>query len=66
MVSTTFLSPIRAPQRSSGRAKGAWDMLSVPPATMTSASPARMARAASMTVFMPEPQTIFTVKAGTL
>ena len=66
MVSTTFLSPIRAPQRSSGRVKGAWDIFSVPPATTISASPATMARAASITVFMPEPHTMFTVKAGTL
>ena len=36
-------------------------MFSVPPATMTSASPERMARAPSMTLFMPEPHTIPTV-----
>ena len=40
-------------------------MLSAPPQTMSSASSARMARAASITVFMPEPQTMFSVKAGT-
>ena len=36
-------------------------MFSVPPATMMSASPHRMARAPSMTLFMPEPQTMPTV-----
>ena len=36
-------------------------MFSVPPQTTMSASPARMARPASMTDFMPEPQTMPTV-----
>ena len=40
-------------------------MHSMPPATITSASPARIACAASITDFRPEPQTLFTVKAGT-
>jgi len=40
-------------------------MLSWPPATMQSASPALMAWAASITAFRPEPQTLFTVSAPT-
>ena len=39
-------------------------MLSMPPATTTSASPARIAWAASMTAFSPEPHTLLTVKAA--
>ena len=61
MVSTSFLSPMRAPQRASMEAKGAALMFSVPPQTTTSESPARMERAPSMTDFMPEPQTMPTV-----
>ncbi len=41
-------------------------MLSWPPATMTSASPARIACAASITALSPDPHTLFTVNAGTL
>jgi hypothetical protein len=41
------------------------DIDSMPPATITSASPALMAWAASMTVLRPEPQTLFTVVQGT-
>ncbi len=37
-------------------------MLSMPPATMASASPARMAWAASATAFMPDAQTLLMVK----
>src|SRR6266481_4176552 len=40
-------------------------MLSVPPATTISASPDLMACAASMTDLRPDPQTLFTVVAGT-
>src|SRR5262249_20596762 len=40
-------------------------MLSIPPATITSASPSAMAWAASTTAFSPEPQALFTVKLGT-
>ena len=39
-------------------------MLSMPPATIRSASPARMAWAASTTAFNPEPHTLLTVKAA--
>ena len=38
-------------------------MLSIPPARIRSASPARIAEAASMTARSPEPQTMLTVKA---
>src|SRR5947209_5997874 len=40
-------------------------MLSMPPATITSASPSWTAWAASTTAFSPEPQALFTVKLGT-
>jgi hypothetical protein len=38
-------------------------MLSMPPATMTSASPARISAAPSMIAFRPEPQTLLIVVA---
>ncbi len=41
-------------------------MLSIPPATKTSASPAMMALAAIITVFSPEPQTLFIAAAPTV
>src|SRR5882672_2935032 len=41
-------------------------MDSMPPATITSMSPARMACDASMTAFSPEPHTLFTVVAPTV
>src|SRR5712691_77692 len=63
--STTLPWPSRSPQRAPGRRNGAPLMLSVPPATTTSASPHRSACAASITAFSPEPQTLFTVWAGT-
>src|ERR1700680_3322456 len=40
-------------------------MFSMPPATMHSASPRRIAGAANATVFNPEPHTLLTVMAGT-
>ena len=40
-------------------------MLSMPPATMTPASPSRIAWSASMTALRPEPQTLLTVVAPT-
>ena len=40
-------------------------MLSMPPATTSDASPARMAWSASITAFKPEPQTLLTVNAPT-
>ena len=41
-------------------------MFSMPPATMSSASPARIADAPSITAFRPEPQTLLMVMAPTL
>ena len=64
MVSTTFESPIRPPQRKLGKTYGAWLMFSAPPATIISASPHRIAWAANCTAFKPEPQTLLIVKAG--
>jgi hypothetical protein len=46
--------------------KGARLMLSTPPASMTSASPVRTARAASPTASSPEPQSRLTVEPGTV
>ena len=43
---------------------GARLMLSMPPAAISSASPARIAWAASMTALSPEPHTLLTVKAA--
>src|SRR5437867_371840 len=65
MWSTTWPCPRRSPHRAPGSRNGAPLMLSVPPATITSASPHLIAWAASMTAFSPEPQTLFTVCAGT-
>ena len=41
-------------------------MFSMPPAMMTSASPASIMAAAMLTVFRPLPQTLLMVRAGTL
>lgn len=41
-------------------------MLSIPPAITISASPQRIAWAAMVTLFKPEPQSLLTVSAGTL
>ena len=57
---------MRQPSRAPSSRYGAALMFSIPPATSTSASPARIACAASATVFSPEPQTLFTVVAGTV
>ena len=48
-----------------GITKGARVMLSTPPAIMRSQSPARIARAAMPIASMPDPQSRFTVVAGT-
>ena len=49
-----------------GMTKGARDIDSTPPATIRSASPALIARAAAITASMPEPQRRFIVVPGTL
>ena len=41
-------------------------MLSIPPATTTWASPLRISRAARLTAFSDDAQTLLTVNAGTL
>ena len=63
--SISAASPRRAPKRAAGTRYGARDMLSMPPATTMSASPARIAWAASATDFRPEPHSMLTVVAGT-
>ena len=55
----------QAPSSFAAGYEGALDMLSIPPATTISLSPARMDWAANSTHFRPEPQTLLTVKAGT-
>ena len=64
----SFIStlPMRAPLRIDEEKYGALLMLSMPPATTISASPARMACAPLMTALRPEPQTLFTVVHGTV
>ena len=49
-----------------GTTNGARDMLSMPPAIMSSASPALIARAAISRASMPEPHSRLTVLPGTL
>ena len=63
--STSAVCPMRAPKRAAFARYGARDMLSMPPATTMSASPARIACAASATDFRPEPQSMLIVVAGT-
>ena len=66
IVSTSFQSPMRWPSRELGSTWGAMLMLSCPPAITISESPSRMAWAASITAFRPEPQTLLMVIAGTV
>ena len=66
MRSLNSTLPIRAPERSLSLKYGAFDMLSMPPATMQSASPSAITRAASITDSSPEPHTLFTVTHGTV
>ena len=65
-ASSTGASPSREPPRSARSRWGEFDMDSMPPATTTSASPARIACRASITALRPEPQTLFTVNAPTV
>ncbi len=66
MLSTISPLPSRYPRRALGRRWGALLMLSWPPATMTSASPALIACAATMAALSEDPQTLFRVKAPTV
>ena len=52
--------PMRKPKRAFFRMYGAPLMLSMPPATTTSASPSRIDCAARATAFRPEPHALFT------
>jgi hypothetical protein len=63
--STIFQSPMRLPSREFSSTCGEALMFSWPPATTISASPQRMAWAASITAFSPEPQTLLIVSPGT-
>ena len=56
---------MRWPSREPGSTCGAMLMLSCPPAMTISESPSRIACAASITAFRPEPQTLLMVIAGT-
>ncbi len=56
---------MRWPSREPGSTCGARLMFSWPPAMTISQSPSRMACAASITAFRPEPQTLLMVMAGT-
>ncbi len=63
VVSTRVASPSRRPKRAPGRTYGAPFIDSMPPATTSSASPARISAAASMIALRPEPQTRLIVVA---
>ena len=53
------------PARAPGSRCGAWVIDSIPPATTSSHSPARISWSARAIAFRPERQTLFTVRAGT-
>ena len=63
--STRAALPIRYPVRARSSRYGAFDIDSIPPATATSYSPARIAFDTSMTARIPDPQTLETVTHGT-
>ena len=65
IASTTSAWPSRYPRRIFGSRNGSPLMLSVPPATTTSARPSRIASVASRIDFNPDPQAMLTVQAGT-
>src|SRR5258707_7492277 len=65
MASTTSPLPMRSPSRTRGSRYGALLIDSIPPATATSMSPARIAWSAIITAFRPEPQTLLMVSAAT-
>src|SRR5262249_31219757 len=65
ITSIVFPCPNRWLFRASGRRYGAFDMLSMPPAMTTSASPVLIAWTPKMIDFRPEPQTLLTVTAPT-
>jgi hypothetical protein len=65
IASIAFTSPMRKPKRAPGSRYGALDIDSIPPATATSRSPARIAWSRMPTARMPDAQTLLTVSDGT-
>jgi len=65
IVSTSSVLPMRAPNRAEGSTYGAFVMDSIPPATATSISPARISWSASAIAFRPDRHTLLIVMAGT-
>ena len=63
--SISSASPSLTPSRPFGRTYGAFVIDSIPPATATSISPARIIWSAIAIADMPDRQTLFTVIAGT-
>ena len=63
VASTSSALPRRYPKRAFRSRYGPWFMLSIPPATTISASPALISAAASMIALRPEPQTRLIVVA---
>ena len=60
------MAPYLKPRRDPASRCGACDIDSIPPATMTSNSPARISCAASAMASSPDRQTLLTDKAGTV
>ena len=63
--STIVTSPYLKPSRDFGSRCGAFVIDSIPPATTTSYSPARISWSASAIAFRPDRQTLLIVMAGT-
>ena len=64
MASSIGVSPRRAPSRAFGSTNGAFVMDSIPPATTTSSSPARIIWSAMAMAEVPDRHTLFTVSEG--
>ncbi len=65
IASSAFMSPMRAPKRACGSMYGACDIDSIPPATATSTSPARIAASSTPAARTPEAQTLLIVSEET-
>ena len=65
IVSTISACPRREPSRAPGRTYGARVIDSIPPATTTSTSPARIIWSASAIAVVPDRHTLSTFSAGT-
>jgi len=61
MWSSTWPWPMRMPPRALGSRYGAFVMLSMPPATITSTEPAASMSCANIAARMPEPHILLTV-----